>query len=56
LSNDNISRDKESDPIQKKKAYKTPSLRFEPVFEVSALACGKLTSTQSGCSFVQKAS
>ena len=29
----------------KKKPYKTPSLRFEPVFEVSALACGKILST-----------
>ena len=28
-----------------KKPYKTPSLRFESVFEVSALSCGKVSST-----------
>ena len=39
-----------------KKPYKTPTLRFEPVFEVSALACGKISSTQGGCSASMKAS
>ena len=32
-----------------KKPYKAPTLRFENVFEVSALSCGKLSSTQSQC-------
>jgi hypothetical protein len=36
--------------------YKTPSLRIEPVFEASALACGLLTSAQPGCHFRTKAS
>jgi len=39
-----------------KKPYKAPSLRFEPVFEVSALACGKVFATQGGCRNSRKAS
>jgi hypothetical protein len=39
-----------------KKPYKAPSFRFEPVFEVSALACGKVSSTQGGCHSSRKAS
>jgi hypothetical protein len=35
--------------IGKKKPYETPSFRFERVFEVSALSCGKISATQSGC-------
>jgi hypothetical protein len=33
----------------KKKPYETPSFRFERVFEVSALSCGKIGSTSAGC-------
>ncbi len=33
----------------KKKPYDTPSFRFERVFEVSALSCGKISSTQGAC-------
>jgi hypothetical protein len=43
-------------PATGKKPYKTPTLRFESVFEVSALSCSKIGPTQSGCSLVQKAS
>ena len=32
-----------------KKPYKTPSFRFESVFEVTALQCGKVASTQFQC-------
>ena len=39
-----------------KKPYKAPSLRFEPVFEVAALACGKVFATQGGCRNSRKAS
>ncbi len=39
-----------------KKPYKAPSFRFEPVFEVAALACGKVFSTQGGCHHSRKAS
>jgi hypothetical protein len=56
LNDNNSSNEKTSEPAAGKKIYKTPTLRFESVFEVSALSCGKLTSTQSGCNFVQKAS
>jgi hypothetical protein len=56
LNNDNNSNDKIPQPAVAKKPYKTPTMRFESVFEVSALACGKLTTTQSGCKFSTKAS
>ncbi len=39
-----------------KKPYKAPSFRFEPVFEVSALACGKVFSTVDNCRHSRKAS
>ena len=41
---------------EKKKPYTPPSFRFESVFEVSALACGKRFGTQSGCVHSRKAS
>jgi hypothetical protein len=56
LNNDRNLNEKAPEPGPGKKPYKTPTLRFESVFEVSALACGKITPSQSGCGFVQKAS
>jgi hypothetical protein len=32
-----------------KKPYDKPGFRFDQVFVTSALSCGKITSTQSGC-------
>jgi hypothetical protein len=32
-----------------KKTYQKPDFRFEKVFEVSALSCGKLSVTQAQC-------
>jgi hypothetical protein len=32
-----------------KKPYQKPDFRFEKVFEVSALSCGKLSATQAQC-------
>jgi hypothetical protein len=32
-----------------KKPYNKPALRYERVFETSALTCGKVQTTQSGC-------
>jgi len=32
-----------------KKPYEKPGFRYEQVFVTSALSCGKITSTQSGC-------
>jgi hypothetical protein len=43
-------------PSPVKKPYTAPSFRFESVFEVSALACGKVQSTQGGCAHSRKAS
>ena len=39
-----------------KKPYKPPTFRFEHVFEVSALSCGKISSTQDSCRRMGKAS
>ena len=39
-----------------KKPYHKPGFRHERVFEQSALACGKISQTQSGCSFNRKKS
>jgi hypothetical protein len=57
LSGDNSSKQKTLAPERTdKKVYKPPSFRFEPVFEVAALSCGKVRSTQGGCRFSRKAS
>lgn len=40
----------------KKKPYTPPSFRFERVFEVSALSCGKISGTQGSCRFILKTS
>lgn len=37
-----------------KKPYQKPAFRHERVFEQSALACGKISTTQSGCRFNRK--
>ncbi len=39
-----------------RKAYVKPAFRFEKVFETTALACGKVTSTQSQCRLNRKVS
>ncbi len=39
-----------------KKPYQTPAFRFERVFEVSALSCGKRNSTQASCVHNRKVS
>jgi hypothetical protein len=46
----------ESEPSPAKKPYTAPSFQFESVFEISALACGKIAGTQSGCRHSRKAS
>lgn len=42
--------------VSKKKPYTPPSYRFERVFEVSALTCGKVFTTQSSCKSARKTS
>jgi hypothetical protein len=39
-----------------KKPYRKPELRFERVFEVMALVCGKVFNTQLSCRGSRKAS
>lgn len=39
-----------------KKPYEKPSFRFEEVFVTTALSCGKITATQSGCGLNLKVS
>jgi hypothetical protein len=39
-----------------KKPYTKPAVRFERVFETSALSCGKVQTTQSGCHSNRKTS
>jgi hypothetical protein len=55
---DNATNDKASEtaPLPAKKPYTAPSFRFESVFEISALACGKMQATQGGCAHNRKAS
>jgi hypothetical protein len=45
----NSANEKTEPSVGTKKPYETPSFRFERVFEVSALSCGKIGSTSSGC-------
>jgi hypothetical protein len=44
----------DSDGTNKKRPYVKPSFEYERVFETMALACGKLSSTQSQCRFNRK--
>jgi len=46
----------ETAPKPGKKAYTAPTFRSESVFVISALQCGKVQATQSGCSLSRKAS
>ena len=47
---------RETVPSPAKKQYTAPGFRSESVFVISALACGKVQTTQSGCSVSRKAS
>jgi hypothetical protein len=56
LNNDNNSNEKTPTSPAGKKPYKKPSVRFESVFEVSALSCGKVSTTEANCKVSMKAS
>jgi hypothetical protein len=43
-------------PSKHKAKYQKPAFRFEKVFEASALACGKIDTTQPTCLFNRKTS
>jgi hypothetical protein len=48
---DEIGADAQPEPARRRKPYQKPAFRFERVFETMALACGKLSATQSQCRF-----
>jgi hypothetical protein len=56
LDTTNVSNDKKREPVTGKKPYKKPSFKFQTVFEVSALVCGKIAATQSACNSNKKVS
>ena len=43
-------------PHPARKPYQKPAVRYERVFETSALACGKLQTTQGQCAHSKKTS
>ena len=43
-----------SEGEKRKRPYVKPAFEYERVFETMALACGKLSSTQSQCRFNRK--
>jgi hypothetical protein len=43
-------------PKAAKKRYEKPAVKFERVFETTALACGKISATQGQCRLNRKAS
>lgn len=42
--------------VKTRKPYHKPEVRYEKVFETSALSCGKVQTTQSGCHQSRKTS
>jgi hypothetical protein len=46
----------EPQEVAPKKPYEAPAFRYERVFEVSALSCGKVNSTEAACHANRKAS
>jgi hypothetical protein len=52
----NSSREEPRPAAIEKKPYEKPAFRYEQVFVTSALSCGKVTTTQSGCALNTKVS
>jgi len=44
-----MSHTKQTNRVTARKPYQKPAVRYERVFETSALTCGKVQTTQSGC-------
>jgi hypothetical protein len=42
--------------LRPKRPYHKPTVRFERVFEVQALTCGKVQTTQASCHYNRRAS
>jgi len=57
VDKDNSSGQKTEEPkTTAKKVYKAPAFEYEKVFEVGALACGKVRATERNCRLSRKAS
>jgi hypothetical protein len=57
LNKDNSSGEQTQEPkTTAKKPYSAPSFSFEKVFEVAALACGKVHATEHNCRLSRKSS
>lgn len=57
MNKDNSSGEQTQEPkITTKKPYSPPAFRCEKVFEVAALACGKVHSTEHNCRISRKSS
>ncbi len=52
----NSATQKTKEAVTAKKPYRKPKVRFERVFEVMALVCGKVFDTQLSCRGSRKAS
>jgi hypothetical protein len=46
---ENSTTQKAKEAVTAKRPYRKPEVRFERVFEVMALVCGKVSSTQGNC-------
>jgi hypothetical protein len=56
VETENTSENPPSQPKAKKRPYTAPSFKFEKVFEVSALSCGKVFGNENSCHFSRKTS
>ena len=56
MSMDNSSSEQPQAAANDKKTYEKPAFRHEQVFVTTALSCGKITTTQSGCGLNTKVS
>jgi len=56
VDSENTSESTSSQPETPKEQYTAPSFKFETAFEVSALACGKVFSSQHACHYSRKVS
>ena len=56
MDNSTSDKTRKAAPSPAKKPYTAPSFRFESVFEISALSCGKVQTTQGSCAASKKAS
>ncbi len=56
MAMNDLSSDKPRTAANRKKPYEKPAFRHEQVFVTTALSCGKITTTQTGCGLNTKVS